>query len=220
MVDNVPLRTSVAASPFDDREGDLVLRSSDNVDFYVYKAVLRLASSVFADMFVVGEPMLESDELQTPVNDHDGVGIPVVNLSEDSIVLGQLLRFIYPVANPQLSNLKDIFGVASAASKYMIDYLTEEVKKQFNALAQAEPLKAYTLACSVWAWAIAFIRFCPLRFRSMLWVKGLWALSVGLRIPKFWLCSRHWNTSLRPGAVRLSEPFCGSWKEVARFRLV
>jgi hypothetical protein len=42
----------VAEAPFDDdMEADLILRSSDQVHFYVDKKILTLASPIFADKF-------------------------------------------------------------------------------------------------------------------------------------------------------------------------
>jgi hypothetical protein len=41
----------VAEAPFNDLEADLILRSSDEVHFYVVKKILTLASPVFADKF-------------------------------------------------------------------------------------------------------------------------------------------------------------------------
>ena len=40
-----------AASPFDKPSADVILRTSDFVDFYVHKVVLSLASAFFEDMF-------------------------------------------------------------------------------------------------------------------------------------------------------------------------
>ncbi|PBK69216.1 hypothetical protein ARMSODRAFT_975483 [Armillaria solidipes] len=72
-----------ADPPFNDPENsDLILRSSDNVDFYVHKSNLAGASSVFRDMFEVGQGMQIL---------HDT--IPVVQLSEDGNGLYKFLMW-------------------------------------------------------------------------------------------------------------------------------
>lgn len=50
-------KATEAASPFDKSApgADLVLRSSDSVDFFVSKAVMAIVSPVFRDMFIVAE---------------------------------------------------------------------------------------------------------------------------------------------------------------------
>ena len=61
-----------AGAPFADTDADIILRSSDNVDFRAHRLFLSKASPVFADMFASSSPnageMLE--------------GCPVVHLSD------------------------------------------------------------------------------------------------------------------------------------------
>lgn len=47
------LHLSIAQAPFNDpdKAADIILRSGDNVDFYVYRIVLSLASPFFKYMF-------------------------------------------------------------------------------------------------------------------------------------------------------------------------
>lgn len=55
---NKPVLT-IASPPFDDPEADIILRSSDNVDFHVYKFLLSLVSPVFKSMFALPQISLE-----------------------------------------------------------------------------------------------------------------------------------------------------------------
>src|SRR5258708_19285203 len=73
--------------PFDVPDPDLILRSSDLVDFRVHKPVLTMASPVFKDLFTHPPP---SDSKS---NDH----LPVVKLPEDSELINSLISVIYPV---------------------------------------------------------------------------------------------------------------------------
>jgi len=72
---------------FDVPDANLIIRSSDVVDFRVHKPVLAMTSSVFKDLFSLPQPSdSESDD-----------GLPVVKLSEDSELLHSLFSIIYPV---------------------------------------------------------------------------------------------------------------------------
>src|SRR5258708_20347343 len=80
-------REQLAEAPFDDARADLILQSSDKVQFRVFKTIFYLASPIFADMFSIPSPPSEKhhDEAQ------------VVPLSEHSTALDIALRHIYPV---------------------------------------------------------------------------------------------------------------------------
>lgn len=72
---------------FDVPDANLIIRSSDFVDFRVHKQVLAMASPVFKDLLSLPQPPdSESDD-----------GLPVVNLFEDSELLHSLISIIYPV---------------------------------------------------------------------------------------------------------------------------
>ncbi|EKM59376.1 uncharacterized protein PHACADRAFT_249826 [Phanerochaete carnosa HHB-10118-sp] len=133
---------TIAASPFDALDADLVLRSSDNVDFLVSKVVMALASPVFADMFVVVEATSGRPRAATAC----GPDAPVADLTEHSRTLDCLLRLIYPVRNPRIERPEDALDVFQAASKYMVDHTAEDVLEQFATLAEKQPLQAYVQA--------------------------------------------------------------------------
>ena len=72
---------------FDVPDANLIVRSSDFVDFRVHKPVLAMASSVFKDLFTLPQPSdSESDD-----------DFPVDKLPEDSELLHSLFSIIYPV---------------------------------------------------------------------------------------------------------------------------
>ena len=54
-----PLRT--ASPPFDKQSADVILRTSDTVEFYVRKAILEEASMVFADIFSMHQAQRKLD---------------------------------------------------------------------------------------------------------------------------------------------------------------
>ncbi|KAI0255963.1 hypothetical protein BJV78DRAFT_1113987, partial [Lactifluus subvellereus] len=47
--------------PFDDADADIILRSSDQVNFHVYKVILSVASPFFKDMFSLPQPVGADD---------------------------------------------------------------------------------------------------------------------------------------------------------------
>lgn len=136
--------TTKAEPPLDKPAADLILRSADGVDFHVRKAIMEEASSVFEDMFAVGDP---KTSVTHQASSQAETGLPVVELTEDGTVLDRLLRFIYPVANPAISSVKDAFDLLSAASAYMVNIdITKDIVNHFEAVAEAQPLQAYIMA--------------------------------------------------------------------------
>jgi BTB/POZ domain len=68
-------------------DANIIIRSSDLVDFRVHKSVLALASPFFRDLLTLPQP-----------SDSESVdGLPVVEVSEDSELLNCLVSFFYPV---------------------------------------------------------------------------------------------------------------------------
>ncbi len=66
---------------------DLIIRSSDLVDFRVRKSVLAMASPFFKDLLSLPQPS-DSEIVD---------GLPVVQMSEDSELLNSLVSILYPV---------------------------------------------------------------------------------------------------------------------------
>jgi hypothetical protein len=72
---------------FDVSDTNLIIRSSDLVNFRVHKLVLAMASPFFKDLLSLPQP-----------SDSESVdGLPVVQLSENSELLRSLISMLYPV---------------------------------------------------------------------------------------------------------------------------
>ena len=85
-----PVQINSTTSPpdtFDVPDANLIIRSSDLVNFRVHKPVLAMASPVFTDLF----------SLPQPSDDEAVDGLPVVQLSEDSDLLKTLVSMLYPL---------------------------------------------------------------------------------------------------------------------------
>ncbi|KAF8632912.1 hypothetical protein AX15_001636 [Amanita polypyramis BW_CC] len=114
MSDAANVGTTTAPTPFDDPNGDTILRTPDKVNFHVHTSVLRLSSSVFDVMFSLPQPPSRADRTSTVVAN-------VVDMAEDSKVLYQLLSWVDPRGIPSPGDLKDIGAVLACAEKYGVD---------------------------------------------------------------------------------------------------
>ncbi|KAG9227091.1 hypothetical protein CCMSSC00406_0008291 [Pleurotus cornucopiae] len=126
---------SKALEPFDDEYADVVLRSCDGTDFYVYKSIL---SPFFRAMFSLPD--------SPNTNSREG-NKAVVDMHEDSTVLDPLLRFCYPTSPPKLSSRKIFDDVLSAAEKFEMR-LCERIASYIvdNIDRRESPLVCYALA--------------------------------------------------------------------------
>jgi hypothetical protein len=96
--------------PFDHADGDLILRSSDGMDFVVHRFMLGLASPFFK-------------EFPFDISGRRERGLPVIPLlGEDYKTVERLLRFVYSnsVEQPYLGALSrnETRGLFEAARKY------------------------------------------------------------------------------------------------------
>ena len=117
---------------------DIVLRSSDGVQFRVRKSLLSQASPVFNDMFSVPSP---DSDLDTPI----------IDLSEPSETLNLILDLCHtysPFTSLRINSLSDIANLLQAADKYDIESIQI---RALSSLAQTEflenePLRVYAIA--------------------------------------------------------------------------
>jgi BTB/POZ domain len=89
MVDTQAQISSTTHPPksFDLSDANLIIRSSDHVDFRVHKSILAIVSPFFQQMLSLPQP-----------SDSESVdGLPVVQLSESSELLDSLISLLYPI---------------------------------------------------------------------------------------------------------------------------
>ncbi|KAJ8590971.1 hypothetical protein M405DRAFT_765595 [Rhizopogon salebrosus TDB-379] len=134
-----------AAAPFNNSKADIVLRSSDNVYFRIFRCMLMFASPFFESMFDLPQPS------RKPTDDETLDGLNVLRVSENSRTLDILLRFCYPAAikDPVLEDMNDIENVLEAAIKYGMEEVEERLKKAIAAspLLESNPLGIFAIAC-------------------------------------------------------------------------
>ncbi|KAJ7758558.1 hypothetical protein DFH07DRAFT_818525, partial [Mycena maculata] len=109
---------TIAASPYDDpSQADFILRSSNNVNFFVHRLLLALVSPVFKDMFAMPQP-----ERTTVAEPH-----PLIPVAEDSETLHRILTWCDPRVSPVIGTLEEIQVVLQVADKYCIESVTKRV---------------------------------------------------------------------------------------------
>ena len=137
--------STYAAAPFDHPKADIILRSSDNIDFRVFRLFLSLASPFFETLFDIPQPADENEDQD--VRD----GLAVVPVTEDSKTLDALLRFCYPCTladDPKLDVLQDAMEVLEAARKYSLDVIEKKARQAIASpkILEAEPLRCFAVA--------------------------------------------------------------------------
>ncbi|ESK83244.1 hypothetical protein Moror_15088 [Moniliophthora roreri MCA 2997] len=107
---------TVASAPFDAADADVILRTSDNVDFYFYRLILSLVSPFFKDMFTLPNPATPDGKDDKKNETH------VIPVSEDSVTLDHTLRFVYPgIEPPVLSTWEEVEPVFETFIKYQME---------------------------------------------------------------------------------------------------
>ncbi|KAJ7140786.1 hypothetical protein C8R44DRAFT_237366 [Mycena epipterygia] len=134
-----PQAQTKAQAPFDAAEADVILRTSDEVDFRVFKIVLSLASPYFKDMFGLPQ-ILDSSQLDDPVH-----------TAEDSTVIDKLLRFCYPCADPIIETLDELHTVIAAMMKYEMHEVVKRARQRLRSFAKSDPVAVFAISCR-WGW--------------------------------------------------------------------
>ncbi|KAH9012771.1 hypothetical protein EDB84DRAFT_1278514, partial [Lactarius hengduanensis] len=83
---------------------NIIVRSSDKVNFRVRKSVLAMSSPFFKDLFSLPQP--PDDELVD--------GLPVIQLSEDADLLNSLISLLYPIPPIIPDSYEKVFSLLAA----------------------------------------------------------------------------------------------------------
>lgn len=133
-----------APPPFNSNKADIILRSSDDVYFRVYRCLLAFASPFFDSMFDLPRPQVRSADEEM----HHG--LEVIPVTENGRVLDMLLRFCYPAAidDPRLGNAVDVEAVLEAAVKYGMEEVEQRVRRTLlePSILEKEPLHIFSIA--------------------------------------------------------------------------
>ncbi|KAF8992039.1 hypothetical protein BDQ17DRAFT_1370013 [Cyathus striatus] len=128
-----------APHPFDGSEGsDIVLRTSDKVDFHVHRVILSMASPFFKTMFTLPQPQAS-----------DAASKSVIDVPEHSNALDPLLRLCHPVEDPVITDITLLGDVLDAALKYDFTKAVNILKSRLREFAQYSPLHVYAISCQL-----------------------------------------------------------------------
>ena len=121
---------TVSEHSFVYEDADIILQSSDGIDFRVHKVIISLASTDLVDKSSIT---------------HDA--LPVIAVPENSHTLAKLLELCYPVGDSDLGDLNTTtHAVLSAAIKYKMTKVIQLAKKQWMGLVKTAPLRVYFTA--------------------------------------------------------------------------
>ncbi|KAK0224704.1 hypothetical protein EDD85DRAFT_858822 [Armillaria nabsnona] len=108
-----PRNITTADAPFNDPTDsvDLVIRTADNVDFFVLSGLLSLKSpsSFFRHVLQSNQHTEERDSL------------PVLDVKEDSVAFRIILLLCYPYGPPEIKSVEQLVAVGKALGKYCMD---------------------------------------------------------------------------------------------------
>ncbi|KAN0127780.1 hypothetical protein V8E53_014393 [Lactarius tabidus] len=115
-------------------DADLIIRSSDDVNFRIRRSILAASSPFFGDLFSLPQP-----------SDHELVdGLPVVPLPGDAEVLDSLITFLYPVP-PELPTSEDkILTLLAACRKYDMTTIQSSIRDEVSCRGLLSPKGAET----------------------------------------------------------------------------
>ncbi|KAI9441856.1 hypothetical protein H4582DRAFT_1935428 [Lactarius indigo] len=114
----------------DPPHADVIIQSSDLVNFRVNKVVLSVSSPFFADMFSLPQP---SDTPDNEVVD----GLPVMRLSEDAELLNRLLTMLYPVPSAVPDSYDKVVELLAACQKYDMAGVQSSIRTEIKSRGPA-----------------------------------------------------------------------------------
>jgi len=135
--------TTLLSQPLDIPDANIIIRSSDLVNFRVHKSVLAMTSPVFSELLSLPQPS-DSESID---------GLPVVQLSEDAELLNSLVSILYPVWLVIPNSYEKVLYLLAACQKYEMvqvqSFIHAEVNRgSFPAPVGTEAFRAYAIASS------------------------------------------------------------------------
>ena len=117
-------------------DANIIIRSSDQVNFQVHKSLLVLSSPFFKSIL--------STQSQA-------VDLPVVQLTEDAELVNSLVSLLYPIAPIIPSSYEKVFALLAACQKYNMASIqssirAEVIRGSFPAPIGTEAFFAYAIA--------------------------------------------------------------------------
>lgn len=137
------IQTYTVPNEFQNPEGaDIILRSSDGVEFRTHMSVLSKESQVFQGMFDLPMPNKMDVDGELPG------ALPAVDMEESHGTLDNILRLCYNSTNaPIMHSFEEARDTVAAMTKYEMDEKWSEwMKKTLVSFALQEPWNVYAFA--------------------------------------------------------------------------
>jgi BTB/POZ domain len=125
----------VKVHTFDSADADLIIKSSDGIEFRVFKRILSEGSIFFQTMF-------------TLPTDGTSERTPTVDITESSPIISTLLQFLYPVPDPAVKSLGELNDLIAVAIKYDMHGVQHSLRKLLvsQSFVASDPFAAFTIA--------------------------------------------------------------------------
>ncbi|KAH9174306.1 hypothetical protein EDB89DRAFT_564705 [Lactarius sanguifluus] len=125
-------------------DANIIVRSSDGVNFRVRKSVLAISSPFFKDLLSLPQP--PDDELVD--------GLHVIQLLEDADLLHSLVSLLYSISPVIPSSYEKVFVLLAACQKYDMESVQSNIRdgiklERFPAPVGAEAFRAFAIAGSM-----------------------------------------------------------------------
>lgn len=120
--------------PFNRETADVIIRSEDNVDFRVSRAILAEASEFFRGLFA------------TATVDNTRDGLPIVAVEEKCTTVNHLLQLVYPMDNPVVKDVLEIEALLRALDKYLITTFPRTVEEFLRNAMERSPHMTFAVA--------------------------------------------------------------------------
>ena len=122
-------------------DANIIIRSSDQVNFRVHKSILAMSSPIFKDLLSLSKSF-DAEYVD---------GLPVVALSEDAGLLNSLISLLYPITPIIPDSYQKVFALLAACQKYEMESVQSNIRfaikhGKFPAPVKAEGVSAYAIA--------------------------------------------------------------------------
>lgn len=115
------------------------------VEFYVHSSVLSLASPLFKGMFTSSRNRgVEPNQQQQS----SPASFPRVPLPELQHVVSLLLRFVYPLPDPEFITLDELVPILAAAVRYEFSNVISSLRRQLISakFMEEDPVRVFAIA--------------------------------------------------------------------------
>ncbi|TFY50176.1 hypothetical protein EVG20_g11674 [Dentipellis fragilis] len=121
-------------------DGDVILQSSDGIQFRLYKLILKMASPIFADMF-----SLPQSPRAVEGDDQLELEVPIVVMLEDAKTLTIMLDLCFPGPLPPLNSLDDAKIAIAVMKKFQLEFSEDYVKGKLMENTLGNPERVFAI---------------------------------------------------------------------------